>query len=990
MPNFKVPCPSCEAPVLIKDVKLVGSKVECPKCKYRFKVEEPKTPVGGETKPEEAKKDNRVAKSDDKKKAQAAGKNKKLVPILAGVGAVVLLIGVGFAMFGGGNANKKTGGGPSGFTGPVNTGGNNSNGDGTEDGTDPDKKPKDKGEPPPPPIPRSTKVTANLLPGQAVAVYRFNMDKVRENPIYPTLAEDTLIREMVRQSLGFSLSEIDTYIHCFVGADRAPFGLIKLKNPNVEPAMISRISRQLESTPKPVNGRNLYKVRYSSLIKAVSQSLSFPSLFGEFYTTVPDATPDGGKERVMGMCVYDTQHLIIADYALLDRFLGELDADGYPPFQTVWIENTPAPAPKAKEPTDANAIGAEPQEPKKTAPPQPAPPADGRPYSTRNAYRTIEPALKRALDEMEPSYVKPMFVYAEKFAYGEYEPARMKKDYELLAGILDPIAQRTRYLGVNVLSFTPREIVANLRLTFDGIDDSRTLAKEQLSPALQKLSELLTLYLKIPIQFRDYTSGGTTTLPNPGLPDMGMGPGFPGPGYPGPGGPGTGSPSPGIGSPSPGLPPGSGGPGIGSPSGPPTLPPGSPFPQPKGGSGIGTLPPDDETDDGDRGPRSGFPTFPRNPNQPFDPNRPFDPNQPIDPDNPVLPPSHLDLGMIDNQLLIGVELFWTDTIYRVEIAPRVVSVINQVKGKMAIFSAEFSWEALAQAGPRAATEPNPDKEKMMFPRGTAKRVTGIDRYGLEHLPVTRVSFFHELLPYMGRGELARRIDPRHAWFAQEFEKPDPMAPHKPPVVKVDNLTPATEWVPELLVPYYPQSAWRASMPDYAPNHTLGATNYVAVAGVGLNIARKDPHSPEYKTKVGMTGYAWGSRVEEVSDGLSNTIYLLQTPPGLQQPWIAGGGATVRGLDERDPMAAFKYRHPDGTGGWREGTYALMGDGSVRWIPANIDPKVLHALATRAGGEKIADIDAVAPKVEPPKPKEEPKPEPAPGTEVAPAPREKKE
>ena len=38
---FKQPCPSCEAPVPIRDAGLIGKKVECPKCKYRFVVEEP-------------------------------------------------------------------------------------------------------------------------------------------------------------------------------------------------------------------------------------------------------------------------------------------------------------------------------------------------------------------------------------------------------------------------------------------------------------------------------------------------------------------------------------------------------------------------------------------------------------------------------------------------------------------------------------------------------------------------------------------------------------------------------------------------------------------------------------------------------------------------------------------------------------------------------------------------------------------------------------
>src|SRR5262249_15692054 len=39
--SFSVPCPSCEAKVPIRDPKLIGRKIDCPKCKYRFVVEEP-------------------------------------------------------------------------------------------------------------------------------------------------------------------------------------------------------------------------------------------------------------------------------------------------------------------------------------------------------------------------------------------------------------------------------------------------------------------------------------------------------------------------------------------------------------------------------------------------------------------------------------------------------------------------------------------------------------------------------------------------------------------------------------------------------------------------------------------------------------------------------------------------------------------------------------------------------------------------------------
>jgi hypothetical protein len=234
-----------------------------------------------------------------------------------------------------------------------------------------------------------------------------------------------------------------------------------------------------------------------------------------------------------------------------------------------------------------------------------------------------------------------------------------------------------------------------------------------------------------------------------------------------------------------------------------------------------------------------------------------------------------------------------------------------------------------------------------FPRGTADRkLTDAARMGIRHKPESRVSFYAELVPYISdaRAALTVGIDRDLAWFDEK------------------NLHVAEGWVPELLVPHYPQSAWRANWPD-TPGRVFGGTNYVAIAGVGLDAARLDPKKDA--KKIGITGYEWGSKVEEVTDKLEYTIYLMQTPPGLHQPWIAGGGSTVRGLDEKDPMRGFRHKH--GTPGGKEGTFALMGDGSVRFIPADIKPDLLLAMATRAGGESFvaSRIDKEAPLVHSP-------------------------
>jgi hypothetical protein len=313
-----------------------------------------------------------------------------------------------------------------------------------------------------------------------------------------------------------------------------------------------------------------------------------------------------------------------------------------------------------------------------------------------------------------------------------------------------------------------------------------------------------------------------------------------------------------------------------------------------------------------------------------------DPGQPL--------PSHLGLGQTDQTVTITVELNFAEDTYRRIIAPRLIGIASTIKGQMAVYASDQSYYALSRAVPRmlAATK--------AFPRGTAeRRQTDASRLGIRFKPETHVSFFAELLPYINpaRAALAVGLNRDLAWSDEK------------------NLHVAEGWVPELLVPLYPQSAWRARWPD-RPGRVFGGTNYVAIAGVGLNAARYDPRADA--KKVGITGYEWGSKVEEVTDGLENTIYLMQTPPGLPQPWLAGGGATIRGLDETDPMKGFRHTH--GTPGGKPGTFALMGDGSVRFIPGDIDPKLLLAMATRAGGEKIADrLDKEAPLIYSPHKKE---------------------
>ena len=225
---------------------------------------------------------------------------------------------------------------------------------------------------------------------------------------------------------------------------------------------------------------------------------------------------------------------------------------------------------------------------------------------------------------------------------------------------------------------------------------------------------------------------------------------------------------------------------------------------------------------------------------------------------------------------MSADLDWPEDKFTSVLMPRVVRTGGQVRGRIAVQSGEADWHSLAAAAVKLG------KEKKPFPRGTVDRETKEERYRMPYPPEQRVSFLADLLPYLGRAGLRSQIQDKKVWWGKE------------------NLPAAETWVPEFLVPYYPQDAWRVESHPKADGRPLGGTNYVAPAGLGLDSARFDPADPKQAKLVGVTGYDWGSKPEEVTDGLSNTIYLLQTKPEDRQPWISGGGAPSAGWTTRPP------------------------------------------------------------------------------------------
>lgn len=248
-----------------------------------------------------------------------------------------------------------------------------------------------------------------------------------------------------------------------------------------------------------------------------------------------------------------------------------------------------------------------------------------------------------------------------------------------------------------------------------------------------------------------------------------------------------------------------------------------------------------------------------------------------------------------------------------------------------------------------------------FPRGAVVRPPdGLHVLGWR--PDQRLSWMTQLLPYLANSEFqGARFDKNKAWYEGAINQklgftviPQFVAP-----IQSDN--------PHYFYVEYPNLSVKG------PGR-WAATHFVGVAGVGLDAAEyRDSDAATAKLR-GVFGYDRETKKDDIKDGPEQTIALIQVPPQPKSPWIAGGGSTVRGVsDDLDcvrPFVCAKYTNADEKE--EEGTFAIMADGKVRFIPASINPKTFQAMCTIAGGDKIKNLDAVAPEV--PQPEDVPQPE----------------
>ena len=973
---FKVQCPSCEASVSVKS-SLVGKKVDCPKCKYRFVVESPadlddedEVAVKGKkgASAAVAKKSLGKAKagSADDDEDEAPPKKKSNMILFVGIGLIVLTGGVFAAVYLSGllddePTNSTTGGG--GKSSGSGTG-SGSTAKGSANAPEVKKDPAVAGPAVTPTGPGILRDPTNLLPNDAQWVLNVAADDALRTPAGRQLFDpDKGTGAVVKHSLGFPHDQLDRIVSSGGGDGAWTFTVIRTKSPFS--ADVVKAARDCGEPLGTILRRDFYLTKDNALFEAVGNY--FATKLKELtFTLEPPAGP-----RELTVCLLDSRTIALADRVIMEKFL---QTDAQPLYRSRLTAAPPPPAanagPGAGGPIGGPGAGAAPigggggaPAPPALPPPPPggklsdfvpaqipgpgAPPigpggpgmpgmpgANAEPPAPRvftsiPTYRTINPPLKAMLNNMEGDK-KPIFNFAGRvdsaklmeillggsldFGGGKFKPSLPPGSKGIGGGAIP----KTPFIGITLYEFNPEKF--DLRFAVDCDDEEQ--AKE--------VEALIEAFLPIIA----YVIGDEAGIPVIGKKPSNNNGGLPG----GPGGPGL----PGVGPGGPGLPGvGPGGPGPGGPGAPPPPPPPpggqkmsdrqssyqpfqqGPKPGPPGGPGGPGLP---------GGP--GGPGLPGGPGGPGLPGGPGGPGLPGSQGNnePKKPESTVSVSRLDKVVQVAINLEWKD-----EFASRVRPALNDyfdgVAGQGMLLAAKHPWKKLADAV-KAMKDGGGT-----FPRGAATRRSVVARMGLPFAPEQRVSWMVEMLPALGYKNLHSQIDPEFAWNAAA------------------NLRAARAWIPEFLDPAQESRTWRAELSSVT-GRDLGATHFIGLTGIGDNAADL-PDKPEFAARLGIFGYERQTKVADVIDGLDKTIFAIQVLPSVARPWIRGGGATLQGIAPTDSFLPFRLLQTNGD----FGAYAIMCDGSIRFIRTGIPDNLFKAMTTYKAKDDTTGIDEHAPKVE---------------------------
>jgi len=923
--------------VPIRDPGLIGRKIDCPKCKYRFVVEEP------EGEEEDAKPDKK--KAGDKGKAAKGAAASKAGPRRRGEdedarpakkkkggGSMMLILGGGLAvvavvaivvaaiMFSGGDTPST----PSGNTGTTPATDPNAAAN-TQPGTTPGG--------PTEPASVLTNIT-NLLPNSTQAVVSYPMNYTLGSAVRPAATDegnDAGYNPLLFQSrFGFAIDEVNRIVTALNIKDGWVFTLVQAKKP-YKPDVI-KAQLKLEPQP-PVKGKS-GKEYQVFLAKGEMDSLS--NLLVKF--NLPRET--------MSVHFYDANTVIFADPKPLREFL---EADTKPDVKSQGAAPAPGSSPT---PSGQAMMGGNPPMgmvgggPAGGVPPAGGGPAGGAPVAGGGpaggppmgmngpaggfpppggaagagagagqtestpapvSYITVEKPLKAVLDKIEKisesttTRRKETASVVTIASLVEVSQGPVMAEFnKLLDGLNLPLVQRLfvqqmltaqarkfNAVGVSLVSFASQTARVDFAAEANDRRDVNAVEKV-LRPLLPDVLPAFKNYLNLEVTV-------ATAQPQSGTP--------------GTAGPGAAAPA------------------IGAAPPPP----------------MAAIP-------------GNFPGASGNPNE-----------QPAKSDGTITLAAEENLFSFSIDLQLNTEAY--DVLF-----PFIREKLTGLKSSSDLSSTKPRYFELARAL-QGYVEANNGK----FPPGAMPRPLSSDS-GLPWRPDQRLSWAVALLPHLGEDYKGWKLDMDKGW-RDDASQPDTAAPLYKNIAdgfrQSRNELVSARVVAPLLAQRLPGlSQPRMSYPgrnSFVESLFLpAATHWVAIAGVGLDAAEYAAGDAATAKKAGVFGYDRVTNKADVKDGPANTIAFLLVPPEHKAPWLAGGGATLRAVpdESEDPrplthFVCITYPGKSEDKKWegKRGTLAIMADGAVRFIPADLSPAHFRALCTIAGGETLPKLDTICPLIE---------------------------
>ncbi|HQR09080.1 MAG TPA: DUF1559 domain-containing protein [Gemmatales bacterium] len=266
--------------------------------------------------------------------------------------------------------------------------------------------------------------------------------------------------------------------------------------------------------------------------------------------------------------------------------------------------------------------------------------------------------------------------------------------------------------------------------------------------------------------------------------------------------------------------------------------------------------------------------------------------------------------------------------------------MQQIRGSQEMASGKFRLGDLSASLEYYKNDLVRNNRPIVFPQGAYPRAFDAERGSRPYPASERVSFLRELLPYLGDERyfgMQKDIDPEQSWRS------------------TSNLNYARILIPHFLNP--------AVGPNYSYVKVRGVdapvatTHFVGMAGVGPDAA----YLPKSDPRAGIFGYDRQTSPDDVKDGLSNTIYMIEADKTLLGPWLQGGGSTVRGTSMAGNDVGRRGGFSSPNFGGKAGVWVLMADGSARFLTKDISPEIFKALCTMAGSDSAGAIDLIATK-----------------------------